>query len=267
MEWKAEYDIGIDRIDKQHRQLAEKISRLEAASKDAQNKEMGSALKFLVDYTHYHFSEEESHMQEVGFPACERHKTLHRELSQKLLEILLKLKNEGTIQPQELIGFLTDWLVNHILDEDKKLGLYISGQKDNTTAKDIALQEIAEADIVKKLQKLKALHEKQLISEVDYESKKKSFLTHYSSAEALQDPRTADHKFSFLETLQKDHLITKEDEKEHKAILFKQIDLESFLNQIPEIEKKLVYLKSIYEDHFITEEAYESLKSKLLQDL
>jgi hemerythrin-like metal-binding protein len=268
MEWKKEYNIGIESIDTQHRQLADTISRLEASiTTDTQNKEMGRALKFLVDYTNSHFSDEELYMQKVGYPAFDRHKTLHKDLTQKLMDVLLKLKNEGTIQPRELIDFLIDWLLNHILDEDKKIALHVSGQADTTTAKEIALQEIAETDIVKKLQKLKALHEKQLINQADYEDKKKSFLIQYSSTEAPLDPGALDHKFSYLGALQKDQLISKEDEKEHKQILFKQVDLESLLKRIPELEKKFAYLKSVFEDSYITAEAYENLKSKLLQEI
>ena len=129
MEWKAGYDIGVDSIDKQHRQLVEIISRLEASlSTDAENREMGDALKFLVDYTNQHFSEEEAFMQKAGFPGYEHQKTLHKDLIQEVMEVLLKLKRGESIRPQELINFLTDWLVNHILDEDKKIGEFIAGQ-------------------------------------------------------------------------------------------------------------------------------------------
>ena len=268
MEWKKEYDIGIDSIDTQHRKLVDTISRLEACiTTDAQNKEMGRALKFLVEYTHTHFSDEESYMQKVSYPAFERQKTLHKEFTQRLVDVLLKLKNEGIIQPQELIDFLMDWWVNHILDEDKKIALHVSGQIDSSTAKEIALQEIAESKIIKKVQKLKALFEKQLINEAEYANKKKACLMQYFSAGEALNPKALDHKYSFLGTLQKDILISKEDAKEYKKVVFTKIDLERFLREVSELEKKLVYLKSFYDDSFIPSETYENLKSKLLQDI
>jgi hemerythrin len=267
MQWKAKYEIGIELIDQQHRQLVETLTRLETATVAAQYREMGYALKFLVDYTNFHFSEEETFMQKIGYPAYDSHKALHKELIQKLMAILLKLKKGGTLEHQELIDFLMDWLANHILEADKKIGLFISKQKDSIETNEIHPPAIKEADIVPKLEKLKALFEKQLISATDYEDKKKSFLKQYSSVEVPPEIQAVDHKISFLGTLQKEHLITKEDEKEYKAILFSQINLESLLKQVPEIEKKLTYLKSFHDNGFITEETYENIKSKMLQEI
>jgi hemerythrin len=267
MQWKADYETGIEPIDQQHRQLVDTITRLETAASDAQYPEMGRALKFLVDYANYHFSEEELFMQKAGFSEYERHKALHKELIHKLMEMLFMLKKGGTLQPQELLDFLSDWLVRHILAEDMKIGSHVSGQKDNKEAKGSISPAILETGITNKLQKLKTLMEKKLISEEDFEAKKKSLLIQYGSAEAPPDVKTFDRKISFLGTLQKDHLITKEDEKEYKAIVFSQIDPEKFLVQVPEFEKKFIYLKSFHENCFINEETYESLKARLLQDI
>jgi hemerythrin len=268
MEWKVGYDIGIDSIDNQHRQLVAIISRLEASlSTASENKEMGNALKFLVDYTKQHFSEEEAFMQEVGSPDYDHHKKLHKDLIQELMEMLLKLKRGKTIQPRELIRFLTDWLVNHILDEDKKIGEFVAGQKEMTASTETFRPEPTETALVKKLQKLKTLCEKKLISGDDFKAKKTEFLTKYSAVDTSTNVTTVGQKLSFLGVLQKEHLITKEEEKEHRAILFNQVDIEDFLRTMPGIEEKLLYLKSILEEGVITGEVYESHKTKLLMEL
>jgi hemerythrin len=267
MQWKAEYEIGIEPIDSQHRQLVDTISYLEAASEDSQNEEMGRAIKFLVDYANFHFSDEESFMQKQGYPAYEQHKILHKAFVHKLTEVLLTLKEGGTIQLQELVEFLTGWLSNHILEEDRKIRLHVFGQKNRPAIKENAPPAVAETDIAGKLQKLKSLLEKQLISDADFQDREKSFLAQYSSGEAPLDVKMFDQKISFLETLQKDHLITKEDEKEHKTIVFAHIDPEGFLGQVPEVEKKFKYLKSFHENSFINEEMYGRLKAKLLKEI
>jgi hemerythrin len=268
MEWKPGYDIGVDFIDKQHRQLVEIISRLEASlATDAENKEMGGALKFLVDYTHQHFSEEEEFMLKTGFPRYEKQKALHKDFIQQVIEVLLKLKRGESIRPREFIKFLTDWLVNHILDEDKKIAEFVAEQKINLTTKETAFQEEGETEITKKLQKLKALYEKKLISGEDFKAKKSEYLTKYSEGETAKDITAVRHIFVFLGSLKKDHLLTKEEEKEYKAIIINKIDLEPFLETIPDIEEKLLYLKSLFEDGFMAAEVYESHKSKLLMDI
>lgn len=268
MEWKAGYDIGVDLIDKQHRQLVEMISRLEASlATDAENREMGDALKFLVDYTHQHFSDEEEFMLNAGFPMYEKHKGLHKDLIHEVKEVLLKLKRGEAIRPRELISFLTDWLMNHILDEDRKIAEYISARKENVATKETALREEGEAEITGKLQKLKSLYEKKLISADDLKAKKSDYLAKYTGGDTAIDKTALGHISLFLESLKKDHLITKEEEKEYKAIIINKIDIEVFLKTVPDIEEKLLYLKSLFEDGFMAAAAYESHKAKLLADL
>jgi hypothetical protein len=124
-----------------------------------------------------------------------------------------------------------------------------------------------EPEILKKLQKLQKLHDKKLITADDFKAKKADFLATYSAAQPSNNGIVLGHRFSFLETLQKNHLITKEEEKEHKAILFHQIDFEQVLKTMPEIDEKLLYLKSIFDDGVINGETYETHKAKLLMDL
>ena len=44
-------------------------------------------------------------------------------------DILINLKKGKAVNPYELIDFLTDWLINHIRNEDRKIGKVI-GAKD-----------------------------------------------------------------------------------------------------------------------------------------
>lgn len=268
MQWKSDFETGIDQIDLQHKQLVETISKLEAAAlTGTQEKEMGRALKFLVDYTHFHFSDEESFMHKAGFPELEAHKEMHKVLVQQLMEVLLKLKRGEAIKSNELIDFLINWLSTHILDEDKKIGAYVTARKEPAPMRETGSPDPHETDILKKLQKLKTLVEKKLISGGDYEAKKAAFLKALCETGGSDNSEAAGQRFSFIGSLQKSHLITKEEEKEYKTLIFKQINLESYLNSMPDIEKKFQYLKSIHDDHFISGEEYENMKSKLLQDL
>jgi hemerythrin len=151
MEWKDSYDIGIESIDKQHRQMVDMISRLEiSVATDTENREMGNALKFLVDYINMHFSEEEEIMRKSGFPRYEHQKALHKGLIQKVMAVLLKLKKGESIHPQELIGFLTDWLVTHILDEDQKIGEFLAEKERSTAKKETISTQATEPKILKK---------------------------------------------------------------------------------------------------------------------
>ncbi len=66
-------------------------------------------------------------MKKISFPEYSKHVELHKELVNEVREILLFLKNGGSINDAELLIFLQKWLVEHINTEDKKIGQYLLG--------------------------------------------------------------------------------------------------------------------------------------------
>ena len=129
MIWYDNYNIGIEQVDKQHQKLAKTIRKLQKSLVNGRfSPETGETLKFLVEYTKEHFGTEEALMEKVGYEELEAHKKLHHKLVQQVVDILLGLKKGKKIDAYELIDFLTDWLINHIVQEDKKIGKFIERQ-------------------------------------------------------------------------------------------------------------------------------------------
>lgn len=125
MEWYDSYNIGIEKIDQQHKKLVHQVSVLQAALlSESINKEVGEAIKFLVDYTKTHFADEEELMREIDFPEFEKHKKMHGKLIKEVIDVLLGLKKGKRVNTYDLVDFLTEWLLNHIKYEDKKIGIY-----------------------------------------------------------------------------------------------------------------------------------------------
>ncbi len=123
MEWYESYSIGVPQIDDQHKELVDMISKLQASlPQGVSAKEIAEALKFIVNYTQYHFKSEEDLMSKIGFAEIEYHKKLHVKLVGQVIDILVNLKKGKIIDTYELIDFLTSWLINHIRNEDKKIG-------------------------------------------------------------------------------------------------------------------------------------------------
>ncbi len=129
MIWYDNYNIGVEQVDKQHRQLAKTIKKLQKSLTQGRfTPETGETLKFLVDYTKHHFAEEEALMEDIGYEEIDHHRKLHKKLVNQVVEILLNLKKGKQIDAYELIDFLTEWLTNHIVHEDKKIGKAIERQ-------------------------------------------------------------------------------------------------------------------------------------------
>lgn len=126
IQWQAMFEIGIPSLDMQHKKLVGMINQLEDAltsGKGAINEEIGSVLVQLVEYTQYHFADEEKVQQQIGFTDHKSHCESHRLFVAQVKAILLRMKNGGAVNAFELMNFLRDWLINHILCEDRKIGI------------------------------------------------------------------------------------------------------------------------------------------------
>jgi hemerythrin len=267
MRWYDKYNIGVEIIDAQHRELFRMIGRLQASlSSENVDEAMGNALKFLVDYAKHHFSAEEELMKRIGFPQYDHQKELHKKFIQKVANVLVRIKKGEPTTVSELIDFLTDWIVNHILDEDKKIGNFIARKQEKI---DQALESPSQKkslDIKTKLEKLKMISNEQLISKKDFGAKKSDLLEKYCSVDSEKSNDDVEDIIQMLKLLRQKDLITIEEEKKFKSILFKKLNLTETLEKIPELAGKLKYLKSSLEEQLITSDEYESHKSKLLDE-
>jgi hemerythrin-like metal-binding protein len=126
IQWQTMFETGVPAIDMQHRKLVGMINQLEDALTTGNglvNEEIGSVLIQLVEYTQYHFAEEEHLQKEIGFSEYSQHVESHKQLLAQVKAILVKIKKGGTINVFEMMNFLRDWLVNHIITEDHRIGV------------------------------------------------------------------------------------------------------------------------------------------------
>ena len=122
MEWYDSYNIGIEQIDRQHKELVHRISRLQATLTCGDiNQEVGNTLRFLVDYTKRHFADEEKLMESINYAELPHHQELHKRLINETVLILMDIKKGKAVDPLAFIDFLTNWLLKHIRYEDKKI--------------------------------------------------------------------------------------------------------------------------------------------------
>ncbi len=124
IKWKDEYSIGVDRIDDEHKQLVEIANKAyEVLNNDLYTDKYDKIveiLKELEDYTVFHFNDEEDYMQQVGYKKFFSHKIEHEEFIQKIKNVdLNKMDYNQDKYLLEIVNFIVDWLVKHILEKDK----------------------------------------------------------------------------------------------------------------------------------------------------
>lgn len=128
-EMKPEYFIGVELIDEEHKQLFayanEAYELLHEEFTPDKYDNIADILDKLREYTKKHFADEEAYMESIQYKRLFTQKIQHQEFIDKLDELDLEHLGEEKNQDEqiaEILNFLTDWLVKHILNVDGLIG-------------------------------------------------------------------------------------------------------------------------------------------------
>ena len=117
--WKSTYNLGLQEIDEQHQSLLNLINKIwRAIVRRSDQIVVLALLEELEKYTVAHFAAEETFMRVTGYPGFETHKTEHQSFIERIAEEKRKTDN-GSALSLDLMYFLRDWLVDHILFSDR----------------------------------------------------------------------------------------------------------------------------------------------------
>lgn len=126
-EFKDEFKTGIEMIDMEHKKLFEIADRAYETMMDEfipdKYDYIVDILNELKDYAATHFNHEEEYMVSIGYKKIFSQKVSHNDFIEKMNEYDLGVIDEnqkGVIL--ELLDYLNDWLIHHILESDKKIG-------------------------------------------------------------------------------------------------------------------------------------------------
>lgn len=78
----------------------------------------------MVNYTDYHFKTEEKFFDKHHYPETEKHKEIHQSFVDKTVELKEGLESGQMTVSYDIMNFLRQWLIDHILKEDKKFDAY-----------------------------------------------------------------------------------------------------------------------------------------------
>lgn len=126
-EMKEEYYTGIPQIDEEHKRLfeiAEEVYQLQRNEFIADKYDnIKDILNELKDYTLMHFEHEEEYMTSINYNKMFIQKVQHDAFRAKLEELEFEDIDENSDSViDDILKFLTDWLVHHILEHDMQIG-------------------------------------------------------------------------------------------------------------------------------------------------
>jgi hemerythrin-like metal-binding protein len=119
LEWNDRYSLDNDELDKQHKNLFSIFNMLVGSV--GNDNLVGAVIDELVSYSHFHFSVEEQYMIKVGYNDIDRHIKEHKYFLQRASELKQNDVHIDDEQCQKLVIFLSEWLLHHIMTEDKKI--------------------------------------------------------------------------------------------------------------------------------------------------
>jgi hemerythrin len=146
--WTKDLNTGIPELDNQHKRILELINRLHDLldrqlarahghpgqmiqplfpPEDGQSKEIALTIEDVLDYTFTHLIFEEALMDEQHYPYAGAHKKTHDAFRQRALGFQAFLQ-AGEDVAEELLHMLTNWLFNHIKDDDFTMAGYVLGK-------------------------------------------------------------------------------------------------------------------------------------------
>ena len=128
IEWSDKFKTGIEIIDEQHKELFRLFNRVY----DLYNNEfiidkydqIIAAVEELKEYTKYHFKVEEDYMLSIRYKKFFEHKLKHEDFIRKIDSIdynIIDYNQQNHLL--ELLKFITDWIVEHVVTVDKQISL------------------------------------------------------------------------------------------------------------------------------------------------
>ena len=121
--WRDDYAIGVDFIDKEHKQLFSTMNKLLRISKDEDKSEWAcrEGVKYLKNHTIEHFEHEEEYMRSIDYEEYELHKRLHDNFRYETLPALAEEMTESEYSTESIrhfLGVCIGWVVAHTQTED-----------------------------------------------------------------------------------------------------------------------------------------------------
>ena len=124
--WNKRYELNVDFIDKEHKQLFSTINRLLTISENEEKSEWvcREGIKYLKNHAMEHFAHEEEYMQSIHYSDYDIDKRLHDNFQYKTLPALEEeLEESGYCEEavRHFLGVCIGWMIAHTQTEDQAI--------------------------------------------------------------------------------------------------------------------------------------------------
>ena len=129
IDWDDSFSVHHEELDRQHQKLVELYNNLHESllhgTIEEATEQREHTLANLVEYIDYHFRSEEEYLQELNYADFEKHCQVHRNFSNKVKTLQKDIASGNMVFTSSLIKLLRNWIIDHILKEDKAYSVNI----------------------------------------------------------------------------------------------------------------------------------------------
>lgn len=129
IDWEESYSVNNKEIDNQHKTWIALYNELHETLIRGDMQEINSVtagtLQKMLDYARYHFSFEEEYMQKINYPDLVDHRRIHKNFDNEIYSYYRAMLDGQLVLNTTIIKLIRNWLVDHILHEDKKYRLFV----------------------------------------------------------------------------------------------------------------------------------------------
>lgn len=130
IEWIDTFSVGIEEMDLQHKKLIEIINELiEHQDVNSDSEVISHTLTKMTDYIKYHFTYEEEYLKSIDYPQLVSHELEHLDFIEKTTNFCIGTLNVEKNISEDILKFLKEWLIDHILKSDMKYKEFVITQK------------------------------------------------------------------------------------------------------------------------------------------
>lgn len=126
LEWRDFYEIGVDFIDNEHREL---LSIMRSIGHAVDTGDFAACVKqadILINAVRQHFMHEESYLEKVNFPRLDEHKRYHEELLRQVHQVKTICEGAGENHSlNECFDAMKNFLIDDVLRGDIDFKSYL----------------------------------------------------------------------------------------------------------------------------------------------
>ena len=120
----GKYKTGIEQIDTQHQYLFDLLNRLnELIKTKGSEEELNSLIGDFLNYTEFHFKDEEKYMESEDYPKLDEHMEIHKGFVKAVTDIVEKYSGNKFLR-FKFFHVVMDLLLNHIEKVDLEFADY-----------------------------------------------------------------------------------------------------------------------------------------------